>query len=261
MSAEGFTSIAYVAAAEPKPDPVIRSDFVPELEPERVGVHSCHMDHPTLSSSDTAGRLAGSAFVHLDGVLYASYRTSDFSTAVALITRVAEVADAMNHHPDVRLGYGTVDFDLSSHDAGGVTDRDLALADEIQHLAAMAGATDAGVRPSRWELAIDTTDAEAIRGFWLAGLDYVLQIDRHGEAELVDPRGRGPKLWFQVMEPPRTQRNRIHLDVYVPPADAEARVAAALAAGGILVTDEFAPDWWVLADVEGNELCVCISPR
>ncbi|MHB1235724.1 MAG: VOC family protein [Microbacteriaceae bacterium] len=224
-------------------------------------MHSCHMDHPTLSSADTTARLAGSAFVHLDGVLYGSYRTSDFSAAAGLVARVAEVADVMNHHPEIRLGYGTVDFDLSSHDAGGVTDRDLALADEIQRLAGLAGATDAGVEPSRWELAIDTTDAEAIRGFWMAGLDYVLQTDRNGAGELVDPRGRGPKLWFQAMEPPRTQRNRIHLDVYVPAADAETRVAAALAAGGTLVTDEFAPDWWVLADVEGNELCVCTSPR
>jgi 4a-hydroxytetrahydrobiopterin dehydratase len=52
------------------------------------------------------------------------------------------------------------------------------------------------------------------------------------------------------------QRNRIHVDVWVPHDQAEARVAAAIAAGGHLVTDEHAPSWWVLADAEGNEACV-----
>jgi 4a-hydroxytetrahydrobiopterin dehydratase len=42
----------------------------------------------------------------------------------------------------------------------------------------------------------------------------------------------------------------------VPHDQAEARVAAALAAGGHLVTDQYAPAWWVLADAEGNEACV-----
>ena len=59
------------------------------------------------------------------------------------------------------------------------------------------------------------------------------------------------------MDAPRPQRNRIHLDVWVPPEQTEARVAAAIAAGGHLVSDAAAPAWWILADVEGNEACVC----
>ena len=61
---------------------------------------------------------------------------------------------------------------------------------------------------------------------------------------------------LQEMDAPRPQRNRIHVDVWVPHDQAEARVAAAIAAGGHLVTDEHAPSWWVLADAEGNEACV-----
>ena len=49
------------------------------------------------------------------------------------------------------------------------------------------------------------------------------------------------------------ERNRIHVDVFVPHDQAEERVAAALAAGGRLVSDEHAPAWWTLADAEGNE--------
>jgi 4a-hydroxytetrahydrobiopterin dehydratase len=62
------------------------------------------------------------------------------------------------------------------------------------------------------------------------------------------------------MDPPRRERGRFHLDVYVPAEQAPARVEACLAAGGRLVTDAHAPSWWVLADPEGNELCVCVQP-
>jgi 4a-hydroxytetrahydrobiopterin dehydratase len=61
------------------------------------------------------------------------------------------------------------------------------------------------------------------------------------------------------MDAPRPQRNRIHIDVWVPHDQAEARVAAAIAAGGRLVTDKHAPSWWVLADAEGNEACVATA--
>jgi 4a-hydroxytetrahydrobiopterin dehydratase len=93
-----------------------------------------------LSADDTADLLAGTAFVHGDGALQAGYTTSDFSSAVRLLDRVAEAADALNHHPDVTVGYGTITFTLSSHDAGGVTGRDVELARRIQELADASGA-------------------------------------------------------------------------------------------------------------------------
>ncbi|GAA3743223.1 VOC family protein [Leifsonia bigeumensis] len=218
------------------------------------------MDDSTLSSSDTAERLEGTAFVHLYGKLYGSYATDDFASATALVDEVARAADAMNHHPDIRLGYGTVDLELSSHDAGGVTERDLDLAATIQHVAESLGATIRPRRPAQYAIAIDTVDEAAIRDFWKVGLGYDA-LGSPEEALLVDPNGAAPVVWFQHMDPPRTDRNRIHLDVYVPTPDAEGRVRAVLEAGGTLVTDEHAPDWWVLADAEGNELCVCTSEK
>jgi 4a-hydroxytetrahydrobiopterin dehydratase len=138
-----------------------------------------------------------------------------------------------------------------------VTLRDVRLARRIQELAADVGAIPEPANPARYEVAIDSTDADAIRPFWRAGMGY---RDAPGDdGDLIDPQGRGPRVWFQHMEIARTDRNRIHLDVYVPTADAEARVRAIVEAGGTVLTDEHAPDWWVLADVDGNELCVCTS--
>jgi len=93
-----------------------------------------------LSAGQTASQLSGTAFTHGDGVLQAGYTTGDFSSAVRLLDRVAAAADAMNHHPDVTVGYGSIGFTLSSHDAGGVTSRDVELARRIQQLADEAGA-------------------------------------------------------------------------------------------------------------------------
>jgi 4a-hydroxytetrahydrobiopterin dehydratase len=58
------------------------------------------------------------------------------------------------------------------------------------------------------------------------------------------------------MDAPRTQRNRIHLDVSVPHDEAPARIAAALAAGGRVLSASEAPSFRVLADAEGNEVCI-----
>lgn len=90
--------------------------------------------------------------------------------------------------------------------------------------------------------------------FWRAVLGYEKRQDT--DEDLLDPHGRWPTFWFQQMDAPRPQRNRIHINVWVPYDVAEARVATALDAGGHLVTDQQAPISWTLADAEGNEACV-----
>ncbi|MFB9310279.1 4a-hydroxytetrahydrobiopterin dehydratase [Agromyces hippuratus] len=93
-----------------------------------------------LSPADTADDLAGTAFIHVDDHLVGGFGTADFATAVRLLDEVAVVADELNHHPDVRLGWGRVEFELTSHDVGGVTSRDVALAGRIGEIAAEQGA-------------------------------------------------------------------------------------------------------------------------
>jgi len=61
------------------------------------------------------------------------------------------------------------------------------------------------------------------------------------------------------MDAPREQRNRIHVDVFVPDDQAQARVAAAVAAGGRVVYDAKAPFWWTVADPEGNEVDIPVA--
>jgi 4a-hydroxytetrahydrobiopterin dehydratase len=108
------------------------------------------------------------------------------------------------------------------------------------------------------ELAIDAMDIPAIRPFWKAVLGYADEPGHDGPDDaIVDPAGQLPAVWFQQMDAPRPQRNRIHFDLTVAHDEAEGRLAAALAAGGVLVSDAAARSFWVLADAEGNEICIC----
>ncbi len=193
------------------------------------------------------------------GRLHTTVATGSFVRGLELVERVTEVAERLGHHPDVDLRYPVVHLSVVSHDVGGLTARDVALAREISQVLDELGLAATPREPQALEIAIDALDIPAVVPFWRAVLGYVDErsADAADAPALVDPAGIGPSVWFQQMDAPRPQRNRIHLDVSVPHDEAEERVAAALAAGGTLVRDTRAPAFWVLADAEGNEACVC----
>lgn len=187
--------------------------------------------------------------------LHARFRTGDFVTGLGFVTAVTELAEAANHHPDVTLTYPWVDLRLISHDAGRLTRRDLDLARQISALAAERDiAADPGVL-AEVEIALDTADLAAQGPFWsalLTGSPDALDGDT-----VRDPTGRVPVLWFQDTDPHQTPRQRFHLDLWVPHDRADERIQAAVAAGGTVVDDSHAPSYTVLADPEGNRVCVC----
>lgn len=191
--------------------------------------------------------------------LHATFDTGTFADGLALVERIAAAAEEANHHPDVDLRYSSVHVCLVSHDAGGLTERDVALAARISAAADELGVAGTPAVPQGLEVAIDALDIPAVRPFWKAVLGYDDEPPAVGDPQpaLRDPAGIGPSFWFQQMDAPRPQRNRIHIDVTVPHDVAPDRVAAALAAGGHPVSDRRAPSFWVLADAEGNEACVC----
>lgn len=188
--------------------------------------------------------------------LHARFRTGDFATGLALVNAIGEAAEAANHHPDVDLTYPLVTVRLSSHDVGGITQRDIRLAREISEAAGRLGTTADPGGVSVTELALDTHDRAEIMPFWAAVLGY--ETSEGDDRELVDPDGSRPTLWFQESDrrSPEGVEQRFHLDVRVPPEVAEQRIRAAVDAGGTLVSDGRAPSYWVLADAQGNQACI-----
>lgn len=185
----------------------------------------------------------------------ACFRTGSFAKGVALVDEIGRLADALNHHPDVDLQHATVTVRLFTHDILGLSDLDAQLARQISAAARTLEADADPTAVQSVQLTMDALVTADVRPFWRAVLGY----QEVGDEDLLDPRGRGPSIWFQPMDVPRAQRNRVHVDVFVPYDAAEARVAAALDAGGRLVDDSHAPHWWTLADAEGNEVDVATT--
>jgi 4a-hydroxytetrahydrobiopterin dehydratase len=193
-------------------------------------------------------------WVNLGRSLHTRVRTGDFVAGLALVARIGEEAEARQHHPDLDLRYGFVDVRLTSHDAGGVTERDVGLARVVTAYAHAAGHELDGAAVSRFELALDTPDRAQVLPFWGAVLGFEAREDVDDEVR--DPAGALPPVWFQESgsdEP----RQRWHVDVWVDPAQVQPRIDAAVAAGGQVVDDDEAPSFWVLADAEGNRVCLC----
>ena len=184
------------------------------------------------------------------------------AAAVASVAAAAAEADG-DGHLDIDLRSTRVVLRLMDSTVGATTGRDLRLARQITEALVGQGfpttpGIDADLVVQELEIAIDALDIPAIRPFWKAVTGYV---DEPGPLDdglaLVDPLHRSPTIWFQQMDAPRPQRNRIHFDIDVPHETAQARIAATLAAGGTMVNDSAAPAYWVLADPEGNEACIC----
>lgn len=74
-----------------------------------------------------------------DDALHARFRTGDFIEGLKFVTAIAVVAEQANHHPDVTLTYPSVELELTSHDVGHLTKRDLDLAGRISEIARERG--------------------------------------------------------------------------------------------------------------------------
>lgn len=194
-------------------------------------------------------------WAHLFRALQTRVPTGDFTTGLSLLDAIAAAAEAADHHPDLDLRYSRLDVRLTSHDSGGVTRRDVRLARTITALVAEAGLAQETASLSALELGLDTPAAEGIHDFWAAVLATQPEA-ADGPEQVVDRHGALPTVWFQASgaEP---DRQRWHPDVWVTPEQVQPRIDAAVAAGGRLVSDESAPAFWVLADADGNRVCLC----
>ncbi|MEO6512833.1 MAG: VOC family protein [Nocardioides sp.] len=192
-------------------------------------------------------------WVWLVDAIEARYDTGGFATGLELVNRIGAAAEEADHHPDLTLTWPLVQARLVSHDAGGVTSRDIAMARRISEIAAELGVRPTPEKLSRVEFGLDTADVPSALPFWSAVLGY----DNDDDIAVVDPDGRQVALWFQKSDSRDEARQRFHVDVTVPPDQARARIDAALAAGGTFVSDDHAPAFTVLADPEGNKVCVC----
>lgn len=183
------------------------------------------------------------------------FRIGSFEEATRLVDAISRLPGVEKHPPDIdiRPDGVTVRLLTMGDDYYGMSGADVNLAQQISAAArdlSMAG------DPSRVQSMLvipGAANVAEVMPFWRAILGYEPRADSP-EEDLVDPHNRWPAFWFEEMSELRSDGGgAIHIAVWVPVDQAEARVAAALAAGGRMVRDQFAPAWWTLADAAGNE--------
>jgi 4a-hydroxytetrahydrobiopterin dehydratase len=179
--------------------------------------------------------------------LHARFLTGSFAEGVRFVSAVGDAASAV---PEIKLGDGFVDLRL-----GAADERDLDLARTISSIAQSLGLKADPSAVAHLELGLDTADRDAIGPFWAA----VLTGDpaAYEDIEVVDSTGRVVTIWFQKTEPHEPPRQRFHLDLWLAPEAVPGRIEAALAAGGTVASDDEAPAFTVLADPQGNKVCLC----
>ena len=189
------------------------------------------------------------------------FRTGSFAAGARLVQAISELPDLDDHQPDVDVRHAgvTVRLITITDDYYGMSRRDVELARQISTLARQLGVPADPSAVESLEVIVGALAVPEVMPFWHAVLGYEQRGDSPDE-DLVDPRSRGPAFWFETMDAARPDGGgAIHVAVWVPHEQAEARVAAALAAGGRMVRDDHAPSWWTLADAMGNEADVATT--
>ena len=188
--------------------------------------------------------------------IHARFGIPDFAAGAAFVSAVADAAEEADHHPDLTLSYGRVDVALATHSEGNwITTKDVDLARRISAIAQEHRLTPDPTAVAQLEMGLDTSAWQRIGPFWAALLTG--DAGNVTEGEVLDPSGRIPNVWFQPTEDHEAPRQRWHPDLWLAPEVVQERLAAAVAAGGRLVSDDQAPSFWVLADPDDNKVCIC----
>lgn len=194
-------------------------------------------------------------WVVLHGGATAVFRLPSFGEAASLAGAVAQVPGLEGSETLLTIAGGRLSVRLS-RGVFQLDARHVALARAVSAVARAHGAVVDRTGAQEVSLAIAAKPEEVDVGFWRAVLGYTELADDNA----IDPLGHGSTVWMQQLDPAKPLRHAMHVDVSVAREHIEARLAAALAAGGRIVDDADAPVGWVLADRAGNRVCITAWP-
>ena len=194
-------------------------------------------------------------WVVLHGGATAVFGVSSLGDAARLAQAVAEVPGFAGSGGLLTIADSRLSVRLT-RDVWALEPRHVELARVVSAVARSHGASADRAAVQAVQLAIAARPDAMDVGFWRAVLGYDPMSDDNG----VDPLGHGSTAWMQELDPAKALQHAMHVDVSVAHEHVEARLAAALAAGGRLVDDSGAPGGWILADRAGNKVCIAAWP-
>lgn len=194
-------------------------------------------------------------WVVLHGGATAVFRVHSLSDATALASAIVTIPGIANAGVLITLADDRVTIRLT-RDLWLLEPRHVELARTVSAVARAHGGVPDRAAVQEVQLAIAAKRDAIDVGFWRAVLGYVPMADDNA----VDPLGHGSTVWMQEIYEQKSLRHAMHVDVSVAREHVEARLKAALAAGGRVVDDTHAPSHWTLADRAGNRVCICAWP-
>jgi len=183
------------------------------------------------------------------------YRVGSLAEAVRLADAVTGVPGFAGSGAVLTLGDDRLSVRLTQ-DMWALEESHVDLARGVSRAAHAFGVSADRSSIQEVQLAVSAKPSEANLPFWRAVLGYSPAADDNG----VDPLAHSSVVWTQDLNEDKALRHAMHIDVSVPQEFARARVDAALAAGGRIVAEDEAPEFWILADAAGNKVCVCAWP-
>lgn len=193
-------------------------------------------------------------WVVLHGGAAAAFVASSLGQAARLAEAVANVSGLDQAGAVLTITGGRLTVRLT-RDLWRLERRHADLAREISAVARKLGAVADRAAVQEVQLAIAAKPDAVDVGFWRAVLGYAPEADDNG----VDPLGHGSTVWMQQLDEAKPLRHAMHVDVSVARECVEARLDAAVAAGGRIVVAE-PPASWTLSDRAGNRVCVTAWP-
>ena len=191
----------------------------------------------------------------LHGGPTAVYRTVSLAEAAALAQAIAALPGLEGTNAQLSVVSDRLTVRLT-REVWKTETTHIDLARAITALARTKGAVADRTAIHEVQVAISAKPDAIDLGFWRAVLGYApMQGDN-----AIDPLGYGSTVWMQELDAERPLRHAMHIDVSVPRDQAEARLAAAVAAGGVVVDASHAPSYWILADRSGNKVCIAAWP-
>jgi 4a-hydroxytetrahydrobiopterin dehydratase len=194
-------------------------------------------------------------WVVLHGGATAVFRVRSLGDAARMAEAVAQAPEAAGAGLLVTLADDRVTVRLT-RDIWALESRHVALARAISSVAREHGAVADRAAVQEVQLAIAARRESIDLPFWRAVLGYAPMADDNA----VDPLGHGSTVWMQEIDAAKTLRHAMHVDVSVARERVQARLEAAVAAGGRIVDDSHAPSHWTLSDKAGNRVCICAWP-
>ena len=194
-------------------------------------------------------------WVVLHGGPTAVFKTKTLAVAANLAQLIAQLPglDGTNAHMSILTNSLTIRL---TREVWNTEVEHIEIGRKISEIAMSVGAVADPSKVQEVQFAIAAKPDAIDVGFWRAVLGYEPMLDDAG----IDPIGLSSNVWMQELDVNKPLRHAMHLDVSVAKEHAQARVDAAVAAGGTIVDSSEAPSWWVLADRSGNKVCVVSWP-